>query len=250
MTADARLAGELATAAGELLVRLRADSGLSGKELGAAGDEQANDLLVSRVREERPDDAVLSEESADDRRRLAADRVWIIDPLDGTREFSMPGRADWAVHVALWHNGSGLVAGAVALPDLGVTYTTDESSVAPVVGLLPERSSSTPRVVVSASRPQPLAERVASAVDGEIVQLGSAGAKTMAVVRGEADVYVHSGGQYEWDSAAPIAVARAAGLWCSRVDGSPLEYNNDDVYLPDLVVCRSDLKKKVLAAIR
>jgi 3'(2'), 5'-bisphosphate nucleotidase len=250
MGADARLAGELATAAGELLVRLRSDSGLSGKELGAAGDEQANDLLVSRVREERPDDAVLSEESADDRRRLAADRVWIIDPLDGTREFGMPDRADWAVHVALWHRGSGLVAGAVALPDLGVTYTTDESSVEPVVGLLPERASTTPRVVVSASRPHPLAAPVAEAIGGEVVQLGSAGAKTMAVVRGEVDVYVHSGGQYEWDSAAPVAVAQAVGLWCSRVDGSPLEYNEADVYLPDLVVCRPDLKKKVLAAIR
>jgi 3'(2'), 5'-bisphosphate nucleotidase len=250
VTADGRLAGELATAAGELLVRLRADSELAGKELGAAGDEKANELLIGRVRSERPDDAILSEESSDDRRRLAADRVWIIDPLDGTREFGMPGRADWAVHVALWHSGSGLVAGAVALPDLGVTYTTDQSSVDPVAGLLPERSSDTPRVVVSASRPQPLADRVADAVDGEVVQLGSAGAKAMAVVRGEADVYVHSGGQYEWDSAAPVAVAQAAGLWCSRVDGSPLEYNNPDVYLPDLVICRSDLKKKVLRAIR
>ncbi|MGZ8178586.1 3'(2'),5'-bisphosphate nucleotidase CysQ [Williamsia sp. SKLECPSW1] len=249
MTADARLAGELATAAGELLMRLRSDSGLEGKELGAAGDEQANELLISRVREERPDDAVLSEESADDRRRLSADRVWIIDPLDGTREFGIPGRADWAVHVALWHRGSGLVAGAVALPDLGVTYTSDDGEVPPVVGLLPERTSATPRVVVSASRPQPLADPVAAAVGGEIVGLGSAGAKTMAVVRGEADVYVHSGGQYEWDSAAPVVVAQAAGLWCSRVDGSPLQYNEDDVYLPDLVVCRRDLRDTVLGAI-
>ncbi|GAA2055008.1 3'(2'),5'-bisphosphate nucleotidase CysQ [Williamsia deligens] len=249
MTADARLAGELAAAAGELLVRLRSEDGLSGKALGAAGDEQANDLLLARLREERPDDAVLSEESSDDRRRLAADRVWIVDPLDGTREFGMPDRADWAVHVALWHAGSGLVAGAVALPDLGVTYTTDQERIDPVAGLLPERTTDRPRVVVSASRPQALADPVASAVGGDVVNLGSAGAKTMAVVRGEADVYVHSGGQYEWDSAAPVAVARAVGLWCSRVDGSPLEYNRDDVYLPDLLVCRADLKDAVLDAI-
>lgn len=249
MSADARLAGELATAAGELLVRLRAESGLLGKDLGAAGDVQANDLLIERVRAERPDDAILSEESADDRRRLSAERVWIIDPLDGTREFGDPARSDWAVHVALWHRGSGLVAGAVALPDLGVTHTTDESAVDAGAGLLPARTSSTPRVVVSASRPQALADPVARAVGGEVVHLGSAGAKTMAVVRGEADVYVHSGGQYEWDSAAPVVVARAVGLWCSRIDGSPLEYNNADVYLPDLVVCRPELRQKVLAAI-
>ncbi len=247
---DARLAAELATAAGELLVALRAESGLSGTELGDAGDQQANDLLLERLRAERPDDAVLSEESADDRRRLAADRVWIVDPLDGTREYRTEGRRDWAVHVALWFAGTGLVAGAVALPALGVTYDTGSMPVGPVVGLLDPRIDDTLRVVVSGSRPPTFSDAVADAVGGVVTPLGSAGAKAMAVVRGEADAYVHAGGQYEWDSAAPVAVAEAAGLFCSRIDGSPLRYNSDDVYLPDLVICRPELSDTILAALR
>lgn len=253
---DIELAGELATAAGELLMRIRTE-GLTGKELGKAGDERSNALLLECLAAERPDDRVLSEESSDDKRRLTADRVWIVDPLDGTREYGMDGRADWAVHVALWERGAAasgpdpsgsLTAGAVALPALGITYVSDAEPVVPQQGIAPLRGG-TPRVVVSGSRPPAFAQAVADALGGEVTPVGSAGAKTMAVLRGEADAYVHAGGQYEWDSAAPVAVAQAKGLWCSRIDGSPLVYNQDDVYLPDLVVCRPELAETVLAAI-
>ncbi|WP_018178323.1 3'(2'),5'-bisphosphate nucleotidase CysQ [Jongsikchunia kroppenstedtii] len=246
MSTDIELAGELATAAGELLMTIRGE-GLTGKELGKAGDQRSNAFLLERLAAERPDDRVLSEESSDDKRRLTADRVWIIDPLDGTREYGMGGRADWAVHVALWERGD-LTVGAVALPALGPTYVSNAEPVAPQEGVAPPRNGMA-RVVVSGSRPPEFAQAVADALDGELTSVGSAGAKTMAVLRGEADAYVHAGGQYEWDSAAPVAVARAKGLWCSRIDGSPLIYNQDDVYLPDLVVCRPELAEKVLATI-
>ena len=187
-----------------------------------------------------PTDRVLSEESADDRRRLDADRVWIVDPLDGTREFTEPGRNDWAVHVALWERDRGLTAGAVALPAVGIVLSTAEPPVLPPVGDRPWR------VIVSRSRAPVVARRVAHALDADVVYLGSAGAKAMAVVLGHADAYVHSGGQYEWDSAAPAAVALAAGLHASRLDGSPLEYNQSSTWLPDLVVCRPELADQVL----
>lgn len=255
---DRVLAGQLATRAGELLMGLRESSGLSGKDLGAAGDRQSDDFLLAELARERPDDSVLSEESADDRSRLTASRVWIVDPVDGTREYgTLDGPAgantDWAVHVALWaiaDSGDGeLVAGAVALPALGITYVDDASTIESTVGLAVPRTDDRPRVVVSGSRPPEFAQAVADAVDGDVVAMGSAGAKAMAVVRGEADAYVHAGGQYEWDSAAPVAVAQAKGLWCSRIDGSPLRYNQSEVYLPDLIVCRPELAETVLAAI-
>ena len=250
MTDDRALAGELATAAGELLLGIRKTSGLTGKELGNAGDAQSNDFLLRRLAEERPDDAVLSEESADDKSRLQAERVWIVDPVDGTREYGTyepgAGRADWAVHVALWSATDGLIAGAVALPALGVTYVDDDTVVEPTEGLASRPRTGVPRVVVSSSRPPAFADEVAAAVGGELLPMGSAGAKAMAVVRGEADAYVHAGGQYEWDSAAPVAVAQAKGLWCGRIDGSPLVYNNDDTYLPDLVICRPEYVEAIL----
>lgn len=246
MSDDRELAGRLATEAGRLLVRLRRDSAATGKELGRAGDLAANELLIAALAEHRPDDAVLSEESADDLRRLTAQRVWIVDPLDGTREYSVPGRHDWAVHVALWSAENGLIAGAVALPDLGVTYVNDAARVAPVAGLMEPAADDRPRVVVSGSRPPLFADAVAEAIGGVVAGVGSAGAKTMAVVRGEAQAYVHAGGQYEWDSAAPVAVARAKGLWCSRIDGSPLRYNQRNTYLPDLVICRPEYRDAIL----
>ncbi|MBT0568555.1 3'(2'),5'-bisphosphate nucleotidase CysQ [Williamsia sp. CHRR-6] len=254
--ADAQLAAELATDAGHLLVELRAGGAVVGDELGRLGDQRANDLLLARLAAQRPDDSVLSEESVDDRSRLNADRVWIIDPLDGTREYQRPGRRDWAVHVALWRRGLGLTVGAVALPALGVTYCSASmppgeppTGTLPIDELLPAANSPRPRVVISSSRPVPEAAAVASAIGAQVVHLGSAGAKAMAVVRGEAQVYIHSGGQSEWDSAAPVAVALAVGLWCSRVDGTPLEYNRSDVYLPDLLICRPELVPPILAAI-
>ena len=238
---DHALAAWLAEAAGRRLLEVRAE-GLEGRELKDAGDRAAHELLVALLAEHRPDDAVLSEEGRDDKARLEAARVWIVDPLDGTREFSEPPRDDWAVHVALWQDGE-LVAGAVAQPALGETFVT---SPAPAV---PPRTSSRPRIAVSRSRPPAFVAALAERLDAELVPMGSAGVKMMSVVRDVADAYVHAGGQYEWDSAAPVAVARAAGLHTSRVDGSPLVYNQDDVYLPDLVVCRPELAGPILAFI-
>ena len=210
--------------------------------LRAEGDRQAHELLVRELATARPADAVLSEEGADNAARLDAERVWVIDPLDGTREFSEVGRTDWAVHVALVIDERP-VAGAVALPALGLTLSTADPPRLP-----PERAGP-PRLVVSRSRPPEQAEAVAAALGADIVPLGSAGAKSMAVVRGTADVYVHAGGQYEWDSCAPAAVAKAAGCAASRIDGSRLRYNQPDVYLPDLVICRPELAGPVLAAL-
>jgi 3'(2'), 5'-bisphosphate nucleotidase len=243
------LAGWLAETAGRRLLEVR-EQGLEGRELKDAGDRAAHELLMALLGEHRRGDAVLSEEGKDDKIRLTSDRVWIVDPLDGTREFSEPPRDDWAVHVALWQRGAGpdgdgdLVAGAVALPALGQTFTT---------GTPPALSGSRaarPRIAVSRSRPPAFTDGLVAALDGETVAMGSAGAKVISVVRDVTDAYVHAGGQYEWDSAAPVAVARAAGLFTSRVDGSPLRYNRDDVYLPDLVVCRPELADAILAHLR
>lgn len=238
---DHALAAWLAETAGRRLLEVR-EEGLEGKELKDAGDRAAHELLMSLLAEHRPEDAVLSEEGKDDKARLQAAKVWIVDPLDGTREFSEPPRDDWAVHVALWQDGD-LVAGAVAQPVLGETFNTGTP---PVV---PARTSVRPRIAVSRSRPPAFVEALAAELDAELVPMGSAGVKMMSVVRDVADAYVHAGGQYEWDSAAPVAVARAAGLFTSRVDGSELEYNQEDVYLPDVIVCRPELSEQILAFI-
>jgi 3'(2'), 5'-bisphosphate nucleotidase len=240
---DHALAAQLATEAGELLlgVRVRGE-GLTRWELGDEGDWEAHKLLVSRLAELRPGDAVLSEEGREDPARLQAARVWIVDPLDGTREFSEIPRSDWAVHVALVVDRLP-VAGAVALPARGFTLATHPAPV------LPPPVQGPPRMVVSRSRPPREAELVAGALQAKRLPLGSAGAKAMAVVLGDADIYVHAGGQYEWDSAAPVAVAQAAGLHASRLDGSPLIYNQPDPYLPDLLICRPELAAPALAAL-
>jgi 3'(2'), 5'-bisphosphate nucleotidase len=245
---DARLAAALATSAGDLLLGLQATSGLTGKDLGRQGDADANGLLLDRLAVHRPDDAVLSEESADSPARLSADRVWIIDPLDGTREYGMSGRPDWAVHVALWQRDRGITDAAVAQPALGAVYATDtirDSPARQVDGDLPER----PVVLVSDSRPPEFADAVAAAIGGQVATMGSAGAKAMAVLRGEAAAYVHAGGQWEWDSAAPVGVVLAAGLHASRIDGSPLVYNEAHPYLPDLIICRPELADAIIGAI-
>jgi 3'(2'), 5'-bisphosphate nucleotidase len=240
---DAELAVALARAAGQRLLELRAELADSpGDEVKQRGDQAAQESLAAGLAEARPGDAVLSEEAADDSARVDAERVWIIDPLDGTREYS-EGRSDWAVHVALWERGA-LVCGAVALPGLGTVLASDPP---PVV---PGREAGAPlRMAVSRSRPPDIATGVAEALGADLVAMGSAGFKVAAVVRGEADLYVHGGGQYEWDSAAPVAVARAAGLHASRLDGSPLRYNQPDPFLPDLVVCRPEVADEVLSAI-
>jgi len=242
VTDDSALAAALAEDAGHLLLRLRGESGLSGKELGQRGDADSNALLLDELAEARPQDAVLSEESVDSPERLAADRVWIIDPLDGTREYGMPGRDDWAVHVALWERGAGITAAAVAQPSLDVVYASN--TVRPQ-----RRPRPRLRFLVSDSRPPAFAAPVAEQLGADLAPMGSAGAKAMAVVRGDADAYLHAGGQWEWDSAAPVGVVLAAGLHASRIDGSPLVYNSPHPYLPDLLICRPELAEQLLAAI-
>lgn len=247
---DAALAADLAEDAGKLLLALRDEVGFDYPwSLGDEGDSRANKLLLRRLRAERPGDAVLSEEAHDDiGRRLAADRVWIIDPVDGTREYSLPGRADWAVHVALWQRTGGpdgrITDAAVSLPARSEVYRTD------TVTAGPRRHSGPIRITASASRPPRVLYRIAEQVDVEMVQIGSAGAKAMAVVRGDVDAYIHAGGQWEWDSAAPAGVVLAAGLHASRIDGSPMLYNRPDPYLPDLLFCRPEVADVLLGAMR
>ena len=234
---DDQLAADIARQAGELLLDLQARDATKNE-----GDRLSNDLILERLAAARPDDAVLSEESKDSPARLSQERVWIVDPLDGTREWG-ERRTDWAVHVALAFNGVPRVA-AVALPGLGRVLSTAEPPPQPPA------HEGKPRLLVSRTRPPAIAEYLADALDAELVPLGSAGAKAMAVVTGDADVYAHSGGQFEWDSAAPVGVATAAGCHCSRLDGAPLVYNRADPYLPDLLVCRADLAARVLEAVR
>ncbi|WP_336987537.1 3'(2'),5'-bisphosphate nucleotidase CysQ [Altererythrobacter aquiaggeris] len=236
---DAELAAHLALTAGNILLKVRDSGVFSGKALGVAGDEVADRYLVNALRAQRPQDGILCEESKDTLGRLGSSRVWIVDPVDGTREYG-EGRDDWAVHVGLAVNGVAEV-GAVALPGLngGVILRSDRPQNLPPAAALP-------RIVVSRTRPAPEAMSVAETLGGEIIAMGSAGAKAMAIVRGEAEIYLHSGGQHEWDSCAPVAVARAYGLHCSRIDGSPLSYNRKDTYLPDLLICRPELARRTL----
>ena len=237
---DAELAASLAQEASAFLLELRASGRFSGRKLGDEGDRRANVLIVDGLRRERPEDGLLSEESRDDGQRLAHDRVWIVDPVDGTREYG-EGRADWAVHIGLAVEGVAS-AGAVALPAQGLILRSDRP-----VDLSP--LPATPRIVVSRSRPPDEARIVEQALGGQITRMGSAGAKAMAVLRGEAEIYIHAGGQHEWDSCAPVAVAEAQGLHCSRLDGSQLVYNRPETWLPDLLICRAELAQDVLAAL-
>ena len=242
---DAALAAELARDAGELLLDVRREEGFwDPYDLGDAGDKRANDLILDALARERPSDAVLSEEAVDDLSRVHADRVWIVDPLDGTWEFSTR-RNDWAVHIALWQRAhGGITDAAVALPAFGEVFRTD--TVTPPA----PRGEGPIRITASASRPPAVLWRLADLMDVELVRIGSAGAKAMAVVKGDVDAYLHAGGQWEWDSAAPAGVVRAAGLHASRLDGSQLIYNRRDPYLPDLLMCRQEIVEVLLTAIR
>lgn len=237
---DGDLAAHLAQQAGQILLQVRASGMFSGKALGKAGDETANQFLCHALREQRAADGLLSEEEKDNADRLAMERVWIVDPVDGTREYGEE-RADWAVHVALAVNGAPAL-GAVALPGLGEVLRSDQPGTIPPA---PEML----RMVVSRSRPAPEATAVAARIGAELVAMGSAGAKAMAILRGEADIYLHSGGQYEWDSCAPAAVALGWGLHASRIDGSPLIYNQSDVYMPDLLICRKEHAERILSEV-
>lgn len=259
MTADDHaLARDLAEEAGQLLLALRAqysrEPGGGPDELRKAGDRQSHEFLAARLAELRPSDALLSEEGIDGKARLSADRVWIVDPLDGTREFGEEGRADWAVHVALWERAAGdgpagdLTAGAVALPAQGIVLSTPSPLSETDSGV--SVPSAPLRMVVSRTRASQLVKDVAARLGAELVPCGSAGAKAATVITGETDVYLHSGGFYEWDTAAPVAVARAAGLHVSRIDGSPLVYNREDPLLPDILVCQPAIAGLLLDAIR
>ncbi|MEV3904728.1 3'(2'),5'-bisphosphate nucleotidase CysQ [Mycobacterium sp. NPDC050551] len=247
---DAALAAAVAAEAGELLLGVRDEVGFYDPYyLGDVGDMRANALILDRLRRHRPDDAVLSEEAVDDLSRVQADRVWIVDPVDGTHEFSLPGHDDWAVHIALWQRGAGgpdggLTDAVVALPATGEVFRSD--TVTPP----PPRREGPIRIAASASRPPAVLWRLREHLDIQPVRIGSAGAKAMAVVRGDVDAYIHAGGQWEWDSAAPAGVVTAAGLHASRLDGSPMLYNRPDPYLPDFVMCRSELADVLLDIIR
>ena len=243
---DAELAARLAVQTGKILVDIREPlfaSGASQWDVKDAGDAAAQEFLAHELHTHRPDDAVLSEEEGQtDQRRFDADRVWIIDPLDGTREFSEPGRTDWAVHVALWERDH-FGAAAVSLPAANAVFATEPAPPFPTV----DRDK--PRLITSRSRAPYSAVLVAEGLGCDAVRLGSAGAKAMALVMGQADIYVHDGGMYQWDSAAPAAVAMAAGFHASRLDGSPLIYNERDPWLPDFIVCRPELADDVLRSI-
>ncbi|MFT4295303.1 MAG: 3'(2'),5'-bisphosphate nucleotidase CysQ [Micropruina sp.] len=245
MTSDLDFATALAQGAGEILLRLREQ--LGDDIDGATGDAESNTYLLRELAAQRPDDAVLSEEAADDLRRLDADRVWIIDPLDGTREFTERTpeggwRPDFAVHVALWTRAAGLTAGVVGLPARNLVHRSDA---APVT--FPDTAGRPLRVAVSRTRPPRLVTELGKHLDVELVPMGSAGVKVMSVVTGETDAYIHGGGQYEWDSAAPVAVALGAGLHASRLDGSPLVYNRENPWLPDLLVCHPSKAAELVA---
>ena len=244
ITSDHLLARQVATAAGRLLLDLRSSLNAGGpQELRRQGDRRSHRLITFALRQARPLDGILSEEGEDDGSRLRRRRVWIVDPLDGTREFGEPERTDWAVHVALVIDGDP-VAAAVALPGLDRTFDTAQPPPPPA------RRPGRLRIVISRTRAPRMVAELADRLDAELIEMGSAGAKAMAVVQGEADCYVHAGGQFEWDSAAPAGVARAAGLHVSRIDGTPLRYNQPSARLPDLVVCRREQTAEVLAALR
>ena len=247
---DAEIAAQAASLAGELLLQLRhgaaTDTATDSDALRTAGDRDANRAIMKLLAKERPEDSLLSEEAADDPRRLIAERVWIIDPLDGTLEFGEQDSAgvwrdDFAVHVALWERGNGLTLGVVGLPARGVIYSSDVRTV------VPPSPAGPLRIAVSRTRPPGFITALESAGNAKLLPMGSAGVKVMAVVSGEADAYIHAGGQYQWDSAAPVAVARAAGLVATRLDGSPLKYNVPELLLPDLVVCHPDRADEVRA---
>ena len=242
---DQQLASRVATEAGAMLVELRDElvaEGIHYWDLKDEGDVAGHRYIMSALTAARPDDVILSEEAADNRKRLHATRVWIIDPIDGTNEFAEHPRHDWAIHIALWEAGE-LTAASVALPTLGITFDASPAAV------VPPSTRAKPLLVTSRSRNPYCAVMVANALGCDVARLGSAGAKAMAIVMGEADIYVHDGGMYQWDSAAPSAVAKAAGLHVSRIDGSPLEYNKESLWLPDFLVCRSELAEPALKAL-
>ena len=228
-----------------MLVELRDElvaEGIHYWDLKDEGDVAGHRYIMSALTAARPDDVILSEEAADNRRRLNAERVWIIDPIDGTNEFAEHPRHDWAIHIALWESGE-LTAASVALPTLGITFDASPAAV------VPPSTRAKPLLVTSRSRNPYCAVMVANALGCDVARLGSAGAKAMAVVMGEADIYVHDGGMYQWDSAAPSAVAKAAGLHVSRIDGSPLKYNQESLWLPDFLVCRTEFAEPALKAL-
>ncbi|AWB82332.1 3'(2'),5'-bisphosphate nucleotidase CysQ [Corynebacterium yudongzhengii] len=234
---DSRLTDLLAQGTGEILKGVRGVGLLRGRDLGEAGDDLAQNWIARVLAQHRPDDGFLSEEAADNPERLSKDRVWIIDPLDGTKEFAT-GRQDWAVHIALVENGRPTHA-AVGLPDLGVVFSSSDAR--HVEGPFARK------IIASRNRPPKVANHIAEKLGFTSEGFGSAGAKAMHVLLGDHDAYIHAGGQYEWDQAAPVGVALASGLHASRLNGEELRYNNRDTYIPDLLICRPELADDILS---
>lgn len=241
MEDDGEFALHLAVEAGKILIELRNSSGLNGKTLGEKGDFLANEFIISNLKKLRPNDGILSEEEKDNFIRLEKSRVWIIDPLDGTLEYSQ-GRNDFAVHIALAIDGKPKI-GAVALPALQEVYTCFDSPI-----LKPANNPL--KIVVSRTRAPKEVAIIAEKMNAEIIPMGSAGFKAMAIIQGKADIYFHSGGQYEWDNCAPVAVALGAGLHASRIDGSQFVYNNKNTLVPDLLICRRSLAPEILSLLK
>lgn len=247
---DSELSRDVAIEAGRLLLDLRATYGDldpadvdTANRLRKEADRASHLLIADRISAARPDDVILSEEGKDDPARLVADRVWIVDPLDGTFEFGQ-GRSDFAVHIVLWvrdalsPTGARLVASTVELPAQGLTRTDIDT---------PDVSFALPtdrpiRIVASRSRaPKWLPDAVAVLADRmgrevEVIDVGSVGAKVNEILCGRADAYVHDTGFYEWDVAAPYAVAHRYGLHASHVGGEPIRFNQDPPYVTSLLV--------------
>lgn len=235
---DVRLTNLLAQGSGEILKGIRGVGLLRDKELAQAGDELAQNWIARVLAQHRPDDGFYPR-----RPRIIPRgcRKTSVDcrPARWHKEFAT-GRQDWAVHIALVEDGVPLHA-AVGLPDLGVVFRSSE--VRAVSGPFSRR------IVVSRNRPPEIADYVGKHMDLQTVRLGSAGAKAMKVLLGDVDAYIHSGGQYEWDQAAPVGVAQAAGLHVSRLDGSQHQFNRADTYIPDLLICRKELADDMLGHI-
>ena len=246
---DHLLAANLAESAGRMLVDCRSGAAgqlLGGSSLAHEGDQRAHLHLLTRLQEARPDDAVLSEEGADDAQRLDSSRLWVIDPLDGSRDYGF-GNDEWAVHVGLVEDGK-IVAGAVALSALDLLFHTGEGE-GPACAVDENNPNRRPVIVTARSRVNAEGMLLAHELGADVFACGSAGVKAMLVVNGTADAYVHASPLYEWDVCAPAAVAQSAGLHVSDAAGDPLVFNQARPVVNSFLVCRPELVDDILSAL-